>query len=135
MAWIGAGENTAFKILQELFPKYTILTQYPLRKLIPRNQLKYLSKRQNKETLDLVLIDSLLHKKNVIIVRVQDRHHKGDITARNDGIQKDLLKSLKYEVVDLLWNEHEEIFKEQYNEKSINEVKDALQRSQIKLPQ
>lgn len=134
MTWIGAGENTAFKILQELFPKYTIFRQYPLRKLIPRNQLKYLSKRQRKEILDIVLIDSMLPRKSVIVVRVQDKHHKGDITAQHDGIQKDLLKSFKYEVVDLLWNEALELFSERYNEKSITEVKQALATCKIKIP-
>jgi|TARA_R110000824_G_scaffold8714_2_gene39417 hypothetical protein len=94
-----------------------------------------LSERQQKQTLDIVIFRNgdmdNVNQKSRIVVRVQDKHHKGTLTASRDLVQKQMLEWNDCTVVDLWWEECPELWRENVNEKSIEEVATYLRKSNL----
>jgi len=118
--FIGAGEKTALKILKELMPNARFTIQFPLRKLLKEEYDRTKSDRQAKETLDIVVF----RKDRIpLAVRVQDKHHTTQYMSNIDAVQKRLLILNGVNVIDLWYNECDELFQEKLNDKSRKEVK------------
>ena len=134
--FVGEGERACLSILKSLFGKNCeYKTQYPFAKLMKGDFADSLSDRQQKQTLDIVIFrngdtDSI-GKKPTIVVRVQDKHHKGILTASRDLVQKQMLEWNECVVVDLWWEECPELWEENVNEKSIEEVSVYLRKSNL----
>ena len=107
--FIGVGEDSAFEILKEIYPDVEIKRQVNLGEI------------QRKETLDLVIYEN-----PIIVVRVQDHHHVGNITATRDVIQKATLEWNDCVVVDLFHYECKSLMKEQVDSDSREEILLAL---------
>lgn len=118
---IGNGEDSAVEILKELFPTIDIKTQVLLSDLLGVDWVADLSERQEKETLDIVI-----YTNPVIVVRVQDSHHRGKLTTSRDIVQRKTLEWNNVKVVDLLDLECTELLKERVNDKSKEEIRKAL---------
>lgn len=59
--FIGTAKPEVFKILSEIYPNVLILSQYPIRKLIPRSWYNQLSTENKKHKFDfIVFTESLL---------------------------------------------------------------------------
>ena len=142
---VGAGEETVKMILEkEILPGCQVLQQIDLSKLLPvidYEKEPFLKKmRQEKESVDLIVVPSDLKEiseirhenKRVLCVRVQNSDHKGDLISVIDERQKRELEEL-YKVVDIKWDECKEVFAERYNEKSIQEVRDAFARDKVSI--
>lgn len=128
--FVGKGEVSAFKILKQLFPQAEIEKQIKLTNYLDTDQIKELSKHQLKESID---IGMWVYGHNYAI-RVQDKSHKGRIKARWDRLEKKLLEQNGVTVVDIVWNEAKELFKERVNKKSIQEVIDAFKTAKALIP-
>ena len=134
MTMIGRGEISTKWILQAIWPTAHIHTQVPLEQLVknlgyPEN----LSERQQKETLDILLVfEPLQPKLQMLAVRVQDDRHRGLGIARADRHQKDILEWCKIRVVDLHEDECPELFKERVNYLSFLEVCQQLKHAKVK---
>jgi len=124
---IGYGETSAVEILKQLFPDKEIKTQVSLKSLLTSDWANDLSERQCKETLDIVV-----YTDPIIVVRVQDPHHKGNITSARDLVQKKTLEWCDMKVVDLQFYECINLMKELVNDSSREEVKEALTKANIK---
>ena len=117
--YIGSGEDTCFDILTELYPNASIKRQVKFYTLMSNEFKDTLGERQMKETLDLVIFTADGEK---IVVRVQDRHHKGIRTGQIDIIQKQMLEWNNCKVVDVWYNECPNIFLEQNTKESRQEL-------------
>lgn len=120
--FIGKGEDTCLAILKDLFNGAEFQTQVPLKKLISEEWIDTLTERQEKETIDIVVLKD--DKK--IAVRVQDKRHNGFHLAQRDIVQKKTLEWNNCLVVDLDEQECPILFKELLNDESIKEVKSAF---------
>ena len=114
--YIGSGEDTCFDILTELYPSASIKRQVKFYTLMSDEFKDTLGERQMKETLDIVIFEASGDK---IVVRVQDRHHKGKRTDDVDIIQKQMLEWNKCKVVDVWYNECPNIFLEEKNKQFV----------------
>tara|TARA_R100001530_G_scaffold98060_1_gene68171 strand:- start:241 stop:657 length:417 start_codon:yes stop_codon:yes gene_type:complete len=121
--FIGVGEETAEQILGNLFRDSKIKPQYPFINLITDEYKDSLGERYLKHKLDLVIFRP---NEKTIVVRVQDKHHEGVLTSARDIVQKQILQWNKCIVVDLNWYECPNLWKEEVNQDSINEVLDAF---------
>jgi hypothetical protein len=102
--------------------------QYPLSKLMSDDFKDTLSERQRKETLDIVIFRP---EQKTIVVRVQDKHHKGLRISSIDLIQKQMLEWNNCVVVDLWWEECPNLWEDEVNEKSIEEVSTYLRKADL----
>ena len=126
---VGQGERASLTILKSIFGKsaeYKI--QYPFFKLMSEDFYDTLSDRQKKQTLDIVIFRPLA---NTIVVRVQDKHHKGILTASRDLVQKQMLEWNNCVVVDLWWEECPNLWEDEVNEKSMEEVSTYLRKAKL----
>ena len=126
---MGQGERASLTILKSIFGKsaeYKI--QYPFFKLMSEDFYDTLSDRQKKQTLDIVIFRPLA---NTIVVRVQDKHHKGILTASRDLVQKQMLEWNNSVVVDLSWEECPKLWEDEVNEKSMEEVSTYLRKAKL----
>ncbi len=128
--FIGVGETTAINILQDLYKNTKIIPQYPFIKLINDDYKDSLSDSYLKHKLDIVVFRP---SEKPIVVRVQDKHHEGVLTAARDTVMKKILEWNDCIVVDLNWYECEELWKEEKNTNSINEVVTSLKNSGLNL--
>ena len=119
--FIGIGEDSAFEILKEIYPDSEIKRQVKLTSLLGQDWIDDLGEIQRKETLDIVV-----YAEPIIVVRVQDHHHVGNITAARDVIQKATLEWNKCVVVDLFHYECKSLMKEQVDSDSREEILSAL---------
>ena len=127
--FVGEGERACLTILKSMFGKlceYKI--QYPLSKLMSEEFKDTLSERQRKETLDIVIFRP---EQKTIVVRVQDKHHKGLRISSIDLIQKQMLEWNNCSVVDLWWEECPNLWEDSVNEKSIEEVSTYLRKANL----
>jgi hypothetical protein len=120
--FIGKGEDTCLIILKDLFENAEFKTQVPLKNLLAEEWIDTLTERQEKETIDIVILKD--DKK--IAVRVQDKRHKGFHLAQRDLVQKKTLEWNNCIVVDLDEQECPTLFKEILDVDSIKEVKSAF---------
>ena len=129
--FVGEGERACLSILKSLFGKNCeYKTQYPFFKLMSSDFYETLSERQLKQTLDIVIFRAVDFKPTIVI-RVQDKHHKVTLTASRDIVQKQMLEWNKCVVVDLWWEECPELWGENVNEKSIEEVSTYLRKANL----
>jgi len=121
--FIGVGEETAEKILGNLFSNAEIKSQYPFINLITDDFKDSLGERYLKHKIDLVIFRA---DEKPIVVRVQDKHHEGVLTSARDTVQKQILEWNDCIVVDLNWYDCPNLWKEELNQDSINEVLEAF---------
>ena len=123
---IGAGEDTAVSILNDIFKDNSkIVSQYPLIKLLKDDYIDSLSESYLKHKVDIMIFTA--DKK--IVVRVQGKDHEGILKSARDTVQKKLLEWNGCVVVDLTWLECPYLFKEQKDENSYLEVMNAFKSS------
>lgn len=127
--WIGHGEDLCVSILKELFPTADIQTQYHFSKLMKGSFVGSVTERQEKETLDIVIFRE--KSTEPIVVRVQDQHHKGDITSGRDTVQKKTLEWNDCVVVDVQHFNCPNIFKDKLNPESRRELLEAFGHEDI----
>ena len=123
MELVGRGEKVAYNYLTTFFPSAEIKQQVPLHKMLLPQYREGLSERQQKESIDLVVLRK--HKKP-ICVRIQDRHHFSTIFSRIDKAQRNLLVWSRCEVVDVEEYNCPELFKDNINVNSREELKKYL---------
>ena len=129
---IGAGEDTAVAILEELNALNTnveIIRQQPLVGLLKDEFKDSLADSYLKHKIDIMIIG--LDKP--VVVRVQGKDHEGVLKSARDTVQKKILEWHNCIVVDLNWYDCPNLFKEKLNDGSIQEVKNALSSSDINL--
>ena len=124
---IGAGEDTAVSILNDLFNDGSkIIPQYPLIKLLTDDYIDSLAESYLKHKVDILIFSPGGRK---IAVRVQGKDHDGVMKSARDTVQKKLMDWNGCVVVDLTWQECPYLFKEQKDENSYLEVMNALEGS------
>ena len=101
-------------------PQAVIETQVPLYKLLLPEYRKDLSERQEKESIDIIVKRKF---KKVLCVRIQDRHHNGRGMGQVDKVQKHMLEWSHNEVLDIDELECPELFKDEVNVNSREEIK------------
>lgn len=144
---IGKGENTTVKILSELlhlpilkyprdYPSSGIYRQFPLIKLIDKTKIFYkLESWHVKHKVDILIIKD----QRKIVVRVQGyghdsgRGHQHLQKQQRDLVQSWLIQTSNIDVVNVIERECKQIFKEKYNDKSIQELKDSFKTSNVLL--
>ena len=122
---IGAGEDTAVAILEELNALNTnveIIRQQPLVGLLKDEFKDSLADSYLKHKIDIMIIG--LDKP--VVVRVQGKDHEGVLKSARDTVQKKILEWHNCIVVDLNWYDCPNLFKEELNDGSREEVKNAL---------
>ena len=127
---IGAGEDTAVAILEELNAlnsKVEIIRQQPLVGLLTEEFKDSLAESYLKHKIDIMIIG--LDKP--VVVRVQGKDHEGILKSARDTVQKKILEWHNCIVVDLNWYDCPNLFKEELNDGSREEVKNALSSSGI----
>jgi hypothetical protein len=123
---IGAGEDTAVSILNDIFKDGSkIIPQYPLIKILTEEYRDSLPESYLKHKVDIMVFTA--DKK--IAVRVQGKDHEGILKSARDTVQKKLLEWNGCVVVDLTWMECPYLFKEQKDENSYLEVMNAFKNS------
>lgn len=128
--FIGRGEDTIYKILKELYPEADIKRQWHFSKLMKGNFELSVTERQEKETLDLVIFRD---KSMPIVVRVQDPHHSGNVTAMRDKVQRKELEWNNCIVVDIQHYNCPNLFNEQDNDNSRKELIEAFADSDLNI--
>ena len=124
---IGAGEDTAVSILNDLFNEGSkIIPQYPLIKLLTDDYIDSLAESYLKHKVDILIFSPGGRK---IAVRVQGKDHDGVMKSARDTVQKKLMEWNGCVVVDLTWQECPYLFKEQKDENSYLEVMNAFKNS------
>ncbi len=127
--FVGEGERACLTILKSMFGKVCeYKQQYPFSKLMSDEFKDSLGERQKKETLDIVIFRP---EQRTIVVRVQDKHHKGLRISAIDLIQKQMLEWNNCIVVDLWWEECPTLWEDVVNEKSIEEVSTYLRKADL----
>ena len=129
---IGAGEDTAVAILEELNALNTnveIVRQQPLVGLLTEEFKDSLAESYLKHKIDIMIIG--LDKP--VVVRVQGKDHEGVLKSARDTVQKKILEWHNCIVVDLNWYDCPNLFKEKLNDGSREEVKSVLSSSGINL--
>jgi len=129
---IGAGEDTAVAILEELYALNTnveIIRQQPLTNLLTEEFKDSLAESYLKHKIDIMIIG--LDKP--VVIRVQGKDHEGVLKSARDTVQKKILEWHNCIVVDLNWYDCPILFKEELNDGSRDEVKNALSSSGVHL--
>jgi len=127
---IGAGEDTAVAILEELNALNTnveIIRQQPLVGLLKDEFKDSLAESYLKHKIDIMLVG--LDKP--VVVRVQGKDHEGILKSARDTVQKKILEWHNCIVVDLNWYDCPNLFKEKLNDDSREEVSNALSSSGV----
>lgn len=121
---IGCGERTVLTLLMKKFGVVCeYKTQMLLKDLVTPEYVDVLSDRQMKESIDIVVY---LPFNKPLAIRVQDEHHNTTRMSVIDEVQRYILESEGYIVVDILNYECPEIWKEKANDKSMKELNDSL---------
>ena len=143
--FIGAGEDSVFIILQNYthlkyrslkhFPLLNgIYRQIPIQWIIPQKEFDELSQAHKNGSIDLFI----LYCNNKIAIRVQGQNHgmglKGIGKAQHDKVQKSILENNGCKVVDILYSECKELFKNRTNNKAIKELTDSFKTNNIEIP-
>lgn len=128
--FIGRGEDTIFTILQEIYPDADIKRQYKYKQLMKGDFTHSVTERQELETLDFVIFRKVGMP---IVIRVQDPHHSGNITAMRDRVQKKTLEWNECIVVDVQHYNCPNIFKEKNNIESREELMEAFENAGLYL--
>ncbi len=132
-AWIGKGEDTVFKILNDIYrtPTFEIKRQYMFKDLMNKVFIDTLSERQEKESLDFVIFGETI---KTLVIRVQDKHHASPRAAGHDIVQKQMLEWNDCNVIDIQFYNCPNIFKELFNNESNRELMEAFKHENIPIP-
>jgi hypothetical protein len=132
-AWIGKGEDTVFKILNDIYrtPTFEIKRQYMFKDLMNEVFIDTLSERQEKESLDFVIFGETI---KTLVIRVQDKHHASPRAAGHDIVQKQMLEWNDCNVIDIQFYNCPNIFKELFNNESNRELMEAFKHENIPIP-
>jgi|LWDU01.1.fsa_nt_gi hypothetical protein len=132
-AWIGKGEDTVFKILNDIYrtPTFEIKRQYMFKDLMNKVFIDTLSERQEKESLDFVIFGETI---KTLVIRVQDKHHASPRAAGHDIVQKQMLEWNDCNVIDIQFYNCPNIFKELLNYESNRELMEAFKHENIPIP-
>jgi hypothetical protein len=132
-AWIGKGEDTVFKILNDIYrtPTFEIKRQYMFKDLMNEVFIDTLSERQEKESLDFVIFGETI---KTLVIRVQDKHHASPRAAGHDIVQKQMLEWNDCNVIDIQFYNCPNIFKELLNYESNRELMEAFKHENIPIP-
>ncbi len=99
------------------------LTQVPFKDLLSSEFYEDgLSERQKKESVDIVVWTLF----GAICVRVNGGDHTGVLKSQRDSVQKKMLEWSGHKVVDLWFYDCPTLFKEELNDESRREVKEAF---------
>ena len=123
---IGTGEDTAVEILNELYisnKNVEVIRQKPLLELLTDEFKDSLGEPYLKHKIDIMIIRE---SGKPIVVRVQGKDHEGILKSARDTVQKKILEWHNCIVVDLNWYDCPNLFKEELNDDSREEVKSAL---------
>jgi len=116
---IGCAEKTALEILKSIYGNTAeYFTQVKFKNLLKGEWVDTVTERQEKETLDIVVKLPI----KTIVVRIQDKHHTGNITSKRDIVQRKTLEWNDCVVVDVWFYDCPELWKDQVNEKSRGEL-------------
>ena len=130
---IGAGEDTAVELLEEIFnalnTNYEIKRQFPLQYILTNEFKESLNDSYLKHKIDIVIVRE---PKN-IAVRVQGKDHEGVLKSSRDVVQKKILEWHEFIVVDLNWYDCPILFKEEKSKESMTEVRNALSEAGVHL--
>ena len=119
---IGAGEDTAILILEDIYKNAKIMPQYPLAMILTDEYKDSLSESYLKHKIDIMVFTPTRR----IAVRVQGKDHDGVLKSARDTVQKKLLEWHDCVVVDLLWVECPTLFAEKKDKNSYVEVTNSL---------
>lgn len=138
---IGNGEDAAFGIIQnktglaetphKFFPEPGIYRQLPVSFIYDYEQMKYLADFHKKSSIDIFVIpfrDDYTPHLSRVAIRVEGK--KGDLKMIRQKVQRGLLEKW-CKVVDVLYYECPELFKDKINEKSINELDNAFKTAKV----
>ncbi len=137
---IGKGEYTVGRITHTLSPTHWMIKdQVPIQKLISDEEFQILSDKKHK--VDFAVWKYVNMKEKWIgIIRVQGydhtsgkKGHQHERKSKKDVIQKTLLESQGLWVVDILFNECPNIFKERYNWDAIIEFCEMFKLAKVSL--
>lgn len=137
---IGCGEEIVGRIVHALIPTYwTVKAQVPIQQLINREEFEILADKKHK--VDFAVWEYIhMEEKWIGIIRVQGydhtsgkKGHRHERKAQKDVIQKALLESQSLWVVDILYNECPNIFKERYNWDAIIEFCQMFKLAKVSL--
>lgn len=142
--FIGAGEDSVFSILENYthlkyrslkhFPLLNgIYRQIPIQWIIPQKEFDELSQAHKNGSIDIFI----LYCNKKIAIRVQGQNHgiglRGIGKSKHDQVQKQILE--KYcQVVDVIYTECKEIFKNRTNEKAVNELINSFKTANVDIP-
>jgi len=129
---IGAGEDTAVAILEELNALNTnveIIRQQPLVGLLKDEFKDSLAESYLKHKIDIMLVG--LDKP--VVVRVQGKDHEGILKSARDTVQKKILEWHNCIVIDLNWYDCPMLFKEEKNDESVKEIMSAFSEAGLRL--
>ena len=114
---IGDGEDTTLRLLEMFFPTAEIGRQLPIGNFVNSDVWNLYDKVYKKATIDI----AMWYMGHNFPVRVQGKNHTGDIISQKDRIQKKDMEDNGNDVIDILFNECPNIFKEQLNWDSVIE--------------
>jgi len=126
---IGAGEDTAVSILQDIYKNAKIVPQYPLNMILTEEYKDSLSESYLKHKIDIMVFTPTRR----IAVRVQGKDHDGVLKSARDTVQKKLLEWHDCVVVDLLWSECPTLFGEKKDKNSYDEVVSSFKSAGLRL--
>jgi len=120
--FIGRGEKTALAVLKDLFGlKADYKIQVKFKDLLKGDWIDTVTERQEKETLDIVVVK----RDKTIVFRIQDNHHKGMHMQERDLVQKKTLEWNGCYVVDVWEHDCPNLFKED-KIKAVSEIKESI---------
>ena len=131
--FIGTGEDTAVEILKELYisnKNIEVIRQKPLLELLTEDFKDSLAESYLKHKIDIMIIRD---PEKPIVVRVQGKDHEGTLKSARDTVQKKILEWHNCIVVDLNWYDCPNLFKEELNDGSREEVSNVLSSSGVHL--
>lgn len=116
---IGQGERATLQILKDIYgDSAEYFTQFKFKDLLKGDWIDTVTERQEKETLDIVVKTP----KKTMVFRVQDKHHTGRITEARDTVQRKTLEWNDCIVVDLWFHDCPELWKDEVNDASKQEI-------------
>ena len=124
---IGNGEDTTLEILRIFFPTAEFERQLKIGNFVKSNVWELYDEVYKKATIDI----GMWYMGHNFPVRVQGKNHKGDIIAQKDRIQKKDMEDNGNDVIDILFTECPNIFKEQLNWDSIIEFCNMMKMGKI----
>jgi len=127
--FIGRGERTCKRILEQIFPTSPVITQISIKSCVKDEIYKFYDEVYKKATLDLILV----HHEKYIAIRIQDKHHTGAKTSQKDVIQKQDMIDNGVIVVDIHERDAPYLFREKFNYKSVLEVLVPFAKAEVKI--